>query len=511
MSKLGCALAVAVLGGGGASGNLETVLQDDALMLHRPEAQVRTTTEQIAGLGADRLRITAGWATVSPAPHARQVPGAPFDPADPATYDQERWRALDTAVVAARDAGLKVQLDIAFFAPRWAVARGSANRDRERILPDPELFGDFAAAVTRRYSGVFADPARPGRHLPAVRQFTTWNEPNHPTFLAPQWVDEGDGPRPYSPHHYRAMHNEAYQAIKRVNPFNRVLIGNTASRGSTEDGRGGVPPLRFVREMACVDERLEPLDVPECENFEPLRADGFAHHPYSRTTTPGTSSPQRDMAPIADTDRLVTLLEDLHREGRTERRWDVWFTEYGYETRPPDPFQLYTPQQQARFIGWSTWLAWQQPGVRSHAQFLLRDIDAAESGRKPGTRGYWRDFQMGLFTHDGQAKPAAEAFKLPFFVTEREVDGQRVTVLFGGVRPGRGPHVVGVEAIDPQTGRWTPVGTLGPRCDSNGPAFLTGRDGFFERTAPAGQARTYRLARLLDGVWEYGPPVELAG
>ena len=90
MSRLGCALAVAVLGGGGAAGDLETVLQDDALVLNRPEAQVRAATEQIAGLGADRLRITAGWATVSPAPDAREVPGAPFDPADPSTYDQER-------------------------------------------------------------------------------------------------------------------------------------------------------------------------------------------------------------------------------------------------------------------------------------------------------------------------------------------------------------------------------------------------------------------------------------
>lgn len=97
-------------------------------------------------------------------------------------------------------------------------------------------------------------------------------------------------------------------------------------------------------------------------------------------------------------------------------------------------------------------------------------------------------------------------------MTEREVDGQRVTVLFGGVRPGRGPQVVGVEAIDPRTGLWAPVGTVGPRCEGNGPAFLTGRDGFFERLAPAGGATTYRLARrLIDGAWEYGPPVELAG
>ncbi len=87
-----------------------------------------------------------------------------------------------------------------------------------------------------------------------------------------------------------------------------------------------------------------------------------------------------------------------------------------------------------------------------------------------------------------------------------------MTVLFGGVRSGHGPHIVGVEAINPQTGLWTSVGTVGPRCDSDGPAFLTGRDGYFERLAPAGGATTYRLARLLPaGLWKYGPPVELGG
>ncbi len=136
------------------------------------------------------------------------------------------------------------------------------------------------------------------------------------------------------------------------------------------EGRGGVPPLRFVREMACVDRRLERLDVPECENFEPLRADGFAHHPYSRTTTPGTSSPQRDMAPIADTDRLVELLRDLHREGRTERRWGVWFTEYGYETRPPDPSSsIRSPSRRASWAGRRTW-----PGRRRETYRLARRL-----------------------------------------------------------------------------------------------------------------------------------------
>lgn len=119
------------------------------------------------------------------------------------------------------------------------------------------------------------------------------------------------------------------------------------------------------------------------------------------------------MAPIADTDRLVELLRDLHREGRTERRWDVWFTEYGYETRPPDPFQLYTPAQQARFMGWSTYLAWKTPGVRSHAQFLLPQPrrshadERANGGLRRRSRGaaqlaYLRRLRGGLGAHPGR-------------------------------------------------------------------------------------------------------------
>src|SRR4051794_37044808 len=128
MGALACGLAAMLLAGTPTQGkHLETVLQDDALLLARPPAQVRETARTIAGLGADRVRLTAGWSAIAPDPRAAQRPGAPFDPRDPATYPAGSWDRLDTAVRAARDAGLKVMIDIAFWAPRWAVARPSSN------------------------------------------------------------------------------------------------------------------------------------------------------------------------------------------------------------------------------------------------------------------------------------------------------------------------------------------------------------------------------------------------
>src|SRR3954452_13649482 len=106
MGALACGLAAMLLAGRPAQGkHLETVLQDDALLLARPPAQVRQTARTIAELGADRVRLTANWSGIAPAPHATTRPAAPFEPRDPSTYPPGAWDRLDTAVRAARDAG----------------------------------------------------------------------------------------------------------------------------------------------------------------------------------------------------------------------------------------------------------------------------------------------------------------------------------------------------------------------------------------------------------------------
>ena len=292
-----------------------------------------------------------------------------------------------------------MQLDLAFWAPRWAVKRRSPQPTRQRFIPNAQDFAAFAKAIAKRYSGHFSDPRHHIGRLPAVHLYTTWNEPNFATFLAPQWVRKKKGYRPYSPHVYRDMHEAAYAAIKSVSPDNRVLIGGLSSIGGERPGRGGVPPLEFTRTLACVNRKLRPLKVPECRGAGKLHADGFAIHPYSVDVAPGVHAPRGDDVFLADLSRLDTLLGELYKRGRTDHDWPVYVTEYGYETKPPDPTAQYTPEQQARYVGWSTFLAQSDPRVKMFAQFLLRDV-----APHAFTNSEFNDYQTGLLYPDGDAQ-----------------------------------------------------------------------------------------------------------
>jgi len=159
---LACSLAALLLAGsGGSSRRLETALQDDALMLHRPPVIVRQTARTVAALGVDHVRLTAGWSTIAPNPRSRAKPG--FDATDPAAYPRGAWDRLDTAVHAARDAGLQVMLDVGFWAPRWAVRKPSADPARDRYAPNPAMFADFATGgvITEFSPGDFVDNVPP--------------------------------------------------------------------------------------------------------------------------------------------------------------------------------------------------------------------------------------------------------------------------------------------------------------------------------------------------------------
>ena len=523
---LACSLIALVLAGSPAGArHLESTIQDDALLLHSPPALVQQVARRMADLGVDRVRITAGWSALAPRPRGFTRPGPPFDPADSSTYPSEPWVRLDRAVKAADDAGLAVQLDVAFWAPRWAVQRPSApNPDRPRWAPDPAQFGRFAGAVARRYDGTFPDPEQPGRKLPAVRMYTTWNEPNNPSFLQPQWLRRGGRWQAESPHVYRALHEAAYAAIKRVSASDLVLIGGTASTGSRTPGKGGVPPLRFVRELACVDARLRPLRIPECDGYRPLRADGYAHHPYGMFAAPDARGANPDDARLADSGRLETLLAQLAAAGRLAQRLPLYDTEYGYESDPPDPFAPFSPTQQAQFLSEATYLAWSDPGTRMFGQFLLQDQPpgvgeaarpAARTRRRPVdpvavARQRWKSLQTGLFYPDGAPKPAAQAFRLPFWAQSDVVAGQAVVRLFGGVRPGPGRQLVRVERRDAAGGDWVPLQVTGDSC-AGSTDFLTDDQGWFLRAAPYTGPASYRLSHQLpDGSWESGVEVPVS-
>ena len=501
------ALIVAAAAGEGSAGaaamprGLEVTLQDDALLLYRSRRQVRRTARRIAAIGADRVRLTASWSALAPDPDSRHRPR--FDATNPSRYRREGIRRLDTAVSEAAAAGLSVQIDLAFWAPRWAVAR-TLSGDRQRWRPSSREYGRFALALARRYSGRARDPARRGRRLPAVRLWTTWNEPNHPGFLLPQWSRVGGGWRPEAPHVYRRLHEVAFRALKRVDERNRVLLGGLAATGGTRPGyRRGLPPLRFVRELACVDRSLTPLRARRCRGFRPLRADGFAHHPYSLAQPPGSPQPRPDSVALAELDALASLLRELRARGRIETELPLYVTEYGYESNPPDFARGVAPRTQARYLGLATYLAWKQPDTRMFAQFLLQDIGP---DRRYGTRSArrWHDYQTGLYYHDGRPKPALQAFRLPFWIEPRGFGVEPELTIFGQVRPGAGSQRVTIERRAGD-GSWEGVASrerdpLDACCSLASVEFDTDAEGFYLRTVPNTGGGSYRARWLLpDG------------
>lgn len=330
------------------------------------------------------MRVNLYWNLVATA-----EPADPRDPGDPA-YD---WTAIDTAVGNAGEHDLSVLLTV-LSAPAWAEgldrpADGSAPVGTWR--PDPAAFGDFAHAVATRYSG-------------DVEYFSAWNEPNIATYLTPQFED-GEN---VSAAIYSGLLNEFYDEVKAVDPGARVVTAGTAPFGDQARSRR-TSPLEFWRGVLCVGEDGEEDDCPSGG----ARFDVLAHHPIVFPPgPPDRSYPDPDDIGVADFDRLVALLRRAEELGTVEPAGshDVIVPELWWETDPPQLGGV---------------------GVADHARYL---VDALEQLRADGAEGVWflqlrdypvvageriegsayaalRSYQTGVFTTDGEPKPAYEALR----------------------------------------------------------------------------------------------------
>jgi hypothetical protein len=461
---------------------LETIMQDDGLLLFRPPAEVQAAVARMKALGVDRVRITANWSSLTRDPDSSTRPEG-FDAADPGAYEQSRWAALDTAVRAIRAAGLKAAIDIGFWAPHWAATDPPGPRARTNI--DPQAYADFAVALALRYSGAFTPtPDPPGTpppapsadedivqaflqplipfplpdlippaattartaqagaavaatgRLPSVDEFLIYNEPNHQGLLLPQWKPDKT---PASPAVYRAMVRASYAAVKAVRKNVKLLIGQTSSTGGVR-GVGPVPPLEFLRELACVDARLHPRTTGDCAGFTTVPGDGWAHHPYSQNERPTrVSDPKKEPGDvrIADLPVLARTLDKLVRMGRLAPadRY-IYLTEFGYETGGIPGRPRVSQAMQARWLTWAEYLADRVPNVRSFAQFLLRDQPPAPVRVSSSDKRPFGEYSTGLLLAGGADKMAARTFVAGLFAQLRP---KHKVLLYGRLRlaPGR--------------------------------------------------------------------------
>jgi hypothetical protein len=462
-------LAVALLCAPSASAaRNEVSIMDDQLLLNASPAEVERDMELFRALGVDRLRVSAFWNQIAPGNLSRTKP-AGFDGRnnqDP----RYTWGPLDRVIDSASRHGLRVMVSISTPAPVWAT--GDPSRDNPLWKPSPAEFGDFAEAVTTRYA-------------PLVDHYGISNEPNQGVWLQPQSDKRGL----VAPHLYRALVQAAYPRIKAADPTATALVGELAASGRA--GRGATRPIRpllFLREMACRDARWRPVRRGRCKGFTPIPADAIGHHPYNLLQKPTNPSPNKYDAAIGDGRRLVRTIDRLTRlkalKSGTGRRLNVYYTEFGYQTSPPDPFAGVTLGQQRLYIQQAAYVAYRTPRVLGLNQFRLTDGAIAGKGLRR-----FQEFQSGLLFRNRRAKPAYSVFAHPFVIS-----GDR---FWGQVRAG-GAHTVRVERRAGAKGAWRLVAQV-PTGGSGFFSFrLRGRKPGLYRyryDAPAGTSGTVRVRR----------------
>jgi hypothetical protein len=422
-----------------ASPAQESIFQDDLLLLHSGAERRNATLAQIQGLGADGIRAFVFWNAVAPESSSSQRPPG-FDATDPRAYPFDLWDRYDALVRATAARGMPLILTPTSPIPAWASQCRGSLAVRQSCSPSPAEFGAFVRALGTRYSGSYADESDGGAVLPRVSRWGLWNEPNVGRWLTPQFVRRGGRLVPASPARYRRLAAAAIAGL-RASGHGRdtILLGETAPIGNTTGpiARRPVATARFWRDLLCIDGSGRPLRGSEAREQDCLRpprldATGVAHHPYVRGGSRSPLTPARpEEITIANPGRLRGILAQAAAQGRIPGGLGLWYTEFGFQTNPPDRYLGVPIARQADYLSLSEWMAFREPSVRAIGQYLLRD-DVPISG-----------FQSGLEFADGRPKPSLEAYRFPIHVSR---SGVRVNV-FGQVRQARGgvPGVVRVQ------------------------------------------------------------------
>jgi hypothetical protein len=431
-----------------ASSDQLLVMQDDGRVRSAPSE----TLSEFADLGADAVKINLYWDEVEQ------------------TRSSFNWGSYDTAVDAIVAQGLQPYLSIGGHAPKWAThGRGRAGTMR----PSTKAFREFAQAA--------------GTHFPNVHIWSIWNEPNLYSWLGPQ---RSHG-TPLSPSIYRGLYLAGYRGLKASGHLgDTLLLGELMPRGGTSPSK--VRPLEFLREMACLDRnyhqyRGRAAKKRGCRKVGRFPTSGIAYHPYTPPGGPHVAEGPDDAA-IGQLSRLRATIDALARRGKLPNRLPIWITEFGYQTKPPDPLQGAPLKRAAAFMDESEWIAFRNPRVASYSQYTLFDDPP-----RPGSGVLrWSSWQAGLHFLNGKRKPYVyDAFRLPVFV--RALSGNRVEI-FGGRRT-LSSGAVQIESKAP-----------GASYRSLGTAEV-GQTGYFKRVFKVNGAGRRKYRVTLDGITRVKSPV----
>jgi hypothetical protein len=397
--------ALAVAQPAQAGGPLQTAIYVQNGDIPNDEAAANAFFRKIKQAGVTAVRLMVTWRDI--APSTRPGEFHPKDPAD-AAYN---WTYSDRVISLAIANGLTPLVDV-LGAPSWAGGKK---------VSAPAL-GEFATAITSRYSGSFEG-------LPRVKYWMVWNEPNLSLYLAPQV----SGKKLVGAVRYRSMVNAFAAAAHAVRRDNLVVAGLVAPFTFRKDPG----PLKFMK--AVLSARTE-FDI---WAVHPYTSGGPRHHAFKSTDVSLGDLPKaRSMLNAAVRARHVV----------STRPVQFWITEFSWDSKPPDtrgvPLAL-----EAQWVSEALFRAW-KAGVSMFTWFLLRD-DARST-----------PYQSGLYFRNGKAKPALAAFRFPFVALRRER-----SVYVWGRTPGGQPATAVIERKS--SGGWKRVAQV-----------KTNGAGIFARTLP---------------------------
>jgi hypothetical protein len=370
-----------------------------------------------------------------------------------------------------------------------------SERAANHWTPSALQFYYFMIAIGLRYSGAFHPaPYAAAPAIPAVTYWSVWNEPNQPGWLSPQWRRYKHHWAMNSPRLYRQYVDAAYLALAltgHTTATNTILVGELAPEGYTTPGSYvATTPLPFVRALYCVNRHYKPLrgaaaaalgchkdgDRATFVKDDPLlfSATGFAHHPYYFFHTPAYRTPDPNFAPLANIGRLGRALDRIFATYHVKRKIPFYFTEYGYESNPPDPHRPVTLDQQATYLNEADYMSWRNSRVRSVAQFLLYD-SPPNPLYKPSDPAYWQTFQTGLLFANGKRKPAYDAYRMPIWIPHPRFRRGAKTFIWGDLRGA--PHTSRQTAViqwrPRHGGDWSTIASIA----------VTNPDGYFTARA----------------------------
>ena len=342
-------------------------LYDEATTLYLKPSQ---SFSVYRSLHVQVLRVNLHWAAI-----AQRRPINAVDPNDSA-YN---WTLYDNAVLNARRYGEQILFSV-IDTPGWENG-GAGKNHAPRNMND---LRDFALAAATRYSGTWTGTG--GARLPAVHLWAAWNEPNNPVFLTPQYKYVKGKWVPQSAIDYAHICEAVYSGVHAARVSgDKVACGLTAPRGNNNpaQSRASISPLAFLKAVHAAGLK---------------QFDAWAHHPYyiSPSETP-TSKP--NSATAITLGNIQVLIDELTKFYGNK---PVWITEYGWQTKPPDPYIGVSWAKQAAYLTEAFAIARKNPRIQLMLWFLLRD--------EPNVANW----QSGLETITGQKKPSYRAFqKLP--------------------------------------------------------------------------------------------------